>query len=188
MDTIEYWLPVPNIEPKIEASNLGRLRRLERNLCVAERDHLGRSKGNFRKVQPASIISEWLNNNGYKCVTLSINGVKKKYLSHRLIAFTFLTGHFDSATVDHLDGNKQNNAASNLEWVTLSENTRRQNRDGRGVPKGEKHPLSKLKDKDLVWIPALREQGLSYEKIGAILGVSGSLIHKIHTGARRKKI
>lgn len=46
---------------------------------------------------------------------------------HRLMALTFVDYPADVRTmfVDHVDMNKQNNAPSNLEWVTPAENTRR---------------------------------------------------------------
>lgn len=44
---------------------------------------------------------------------------------HRLVAREFCPRPENADTVDHLDNISTNNAASNLEWVTRSENTRR---------------------------------------------------------------
>lgn len=44
-----------------------------------------------------------------------------KYV-HRLVAMAFVKGMVSGKEVNHIDGNKRNNAASNLEWVTKSEN------------------------------------------------------------------
>lgn len=41
---------------------------------------------------------------------------------HRLVAKAFLAECHDKAEVNHIDGNKQNNNANNLEWVTRGEN------------------------------------------------------------------
>lgn len=55
----------------------------------------------------------------YLQVTLSDN---KAYSIHRLMAITFLSGP-QKEHVNHIDGNKQNNAIDNLEWATPKENT-----------------------------------------------------------------
>lgn len=65
---------------------------------------------------------------GYKSVGLRIyeNGVSKQtiYKIHRLVATYFIKNPYNKPVVNHIDGNKQNNIVSNLEWVTTQENTR----------------------------------------------------------------
>lgn len=41
---------------------------------------------------------------------------------HRLVALAFVDNPNGFDIVDHIDGNKQNNAASNLQWVTNQKN------------------------------------------------------------------
>ena len=57
--------------------------------------------------------------NGYKVVRLK----NKNVYVHRLVAELFL-GKSD-LTIDHIDGNKLNNAVYNLEYVTHEENLKR---------------------------------------------------------------
>lgn len=64
------------------------------------------------------------NNYGYKHVTLSKNNVQKTTLVHRLVASAFVDNPHGLPQINHKDGNKDNNAASNLEWVTQGENNR----------------------------------------------------------------
>jgi hypothetical protein len=47
---------------------------------------------------------------------------KDKYALHRLIASTFIDNSENKPAVNHIDGNKTNNHANNLEWVTIQEN------------------------------------------------------------------
>lgn len=63
---------------------------------------------------------------GYLAVSLWDNNergkkVRKTLLVHRLVAETFIPNSENKRTVNHKDGNKQNNCVSNLEWATLSE-------------------------------------------------------------------
>jgi hypothetical protein len=58
--------------------------------------------------------------NGYIIVGLN----KNQYSLHRLIAFTFLENPENKPVVNHIDGNKINNAVSNLEWCTVAENNK----------------------------------------------------------------
>lgn len=60
---------------------------------------------------------------GYYVVTLrQDNGVKRRFDVHRLVADAYVEGKFDSAYVNHKNGNKLDNRAENLEWCTNEEN------------------------------------------------------------------
>lgn len=67
-----------------------------------------------------------INPHGYSIINISINGVPKGLSVHRAIMMTFCPeGKMnDTYQVNHIDGNKQNNKLSNLEWVTPTENAR----------------------------------------------------------------
>lgn len=59
---------------------------------------------------------------GYARVKLAVDGARKHYLVHRLVARAFHGLPPDeSYTVDHIDREKKNNAASNLRWSTPAE-------------------------------------------------------------------
>lgn len=166
-DTIpnEIWKPVGSV-PNVEASSLGRIRAYIRpgggsvvRLAIINGD----ATGSYRKIKLGSA----------------------RYYVHRLVCEAFHGAPFDGATVDHIDGNRGNNTPHNLEWVTRAENTRRQNRDGRGVAKGGKHPLAKLSDAQSASIKSLKDAGQKPRQIAEQFGVSPALIYKILSGHRR---
>ena len=58
----------------------------------------------------------------YLNIILCNDECQKTFSIHRLVAEAFVGGYFDGAVVNHIDGNNRNNAATNLEWVTVRDN------------------------------------------------------------------
>jgi len=63
-----------------------------------------------------------LSKNGYIFVGLNKNKKLKTCKVTRLVAITFIPNPDNKPQVNHIDGDKQNNNVSNLEWNTASEN------------------------------------------------------------------
>ena len=61
---------------------------------------------------------------GYERVKLYKNHKGIQYDIHRLVAEAFIPNPENKEQVNHIDGDKQNNKASNLEWCTNTENQR----------------------------------------------------------------
>ena len=102
----EVWKPAADYEGYYEVSNLGRVKSLPRRGTTKQE----------RILKPA------LKRNGYMDICLQKNG-KRKYLHvHQVIAKTFIPNPDNKSQVNHIDGDKQNNCVSNLEWNTPSEN------------------------------------------------------------------
>lgn len=62
---------------------------------------------------------------GYLCVDLWKDNKSVKYTIHRLLAEAFIPNPENKETVDHKDGNRQNNSLDNLRWATYSEQNSR---------------------------------------------------------------
>ena len=55
-------------------------------------------------------------------MNLSNKRTKKRYTIHSLVAKAFIPNPNNKPQIDHIDGNKHNNAVSNLRWCTNKEN------------------------------------------------------------------
>jgi hypothetical protein len=61
--------------------------------------------------------------NGYKYVILRNDSLEdERIMIHRLVASTFIPNPDNKPFVNHINGNKQDNRVSNLEWCTHLEN------------------------------------------------------------------
>lgn len=61
--------------------------------------------------------------NGYLFVTLRKNNSHKANMIHHLVAKEFIGDRKEGLVINHIDGNKLNNNASNLEYVSKQRNT-----------------------------------------------------------------
>lgn len=97
----EIWKPVKSFEGEYEVSNLGNVRSIKFGKCNLLKSFYSR---------------------GYKKIELYLNGTSRKYYVHRLVATAFINNPNKREFVNHIDGHKDNNHYTNLEWVTKSEN------------------------------------------------------------------
>lgn len=77
---------------------------------------------NYRGTGKSAIRKQSISKNGYMRVILSDNGKNKTYFVHRLVAAAFIPNPDNKPCIDHIDGDKSNNRADNLRWVTTKEN------------------------------------------------------------------
>jgi len=75
-------------------------------------------------------LKQTINRCGYSYVCLFKNGETKNVNIHSLVAKSFVSGRDEGLQINHIDGNKSNNNASNLEWVSASENRKHSFRIG----------------------------------------------------------
>lgn len=123
---------------------------------------------------------------GYPSLTLRVDGRKICKCVHRLVALAWL-GPPPSSTheVAHGDGDKTNNAVSNLRWATPAENRADMFRHGTAVV-GERHSCAKLTSAQVSSIRAARAAGVPRAQTAATYGVSYFTVAKIDTGKKRR--
>ena len=98
---MERWKEIESTGGAILVSDLGRVKSLLRD-------------GRILKATPDA--------KGYLRLRVTINGVKKSYKVHRLVAMAFIDNPDGKPQVNHINGDKADNRACNLEWVTNKEN------------------------------------------------------------------
>lgn len=79
-------------------------------------DYSVSNHGNVKNSR-GRVLKPWLINSGYLCINLYQDKVKYRFLVHRLVAAAFI-GLPEGLVVNHLDSNRINNAADNLEVTT----------------------------------------------------------------------
>lgn len=63
---------------------------------------------------------------GYLRVSLGKDGKSKSFRIHRLVAEAYIPNPQNLKTVDHIDGNKDHNYINNLQWMSLTDNIRKE--------------------------------------------------------------
>ena len=138
-DTREIWVDIKNYEGKYKISNLGRVKSLERQV----------SHDGITWTQPERIMCHWCGTTSlYDCVRLYKGGVGKKFSVHRLVAQHFLPDWNPGLEVNHIDGNRDNNRADNLEMCTHQRNMEHAIAGGLKRDYGEKSVNAKLTNAD----------------------------------------
>lgn len=113
---------------------------------------------------------------GYYSISATING-KYMHRLHRLVAESFVDGFKPGLSVNHIDGNRSNNRASNLEWVTHKENM--ENLSARGGTNGYRNLGGKVDEFKMLSIITLLNSGHSQRFIANGFGIDVSNISKI---------
>ncbi len=126
-----------------------------------------------------------VNNAGYHYMAFREDGKQKNFYIHRLVAETFIPNPDGKPFVNHIDGDKSNNSADNLEWVTVTENNRHARKEGLNVtPKGEESRLAVLTNEQVIEIKKQLAEGRKQRDIAAEFGVHYTLISHIKAGRK----
>lgn len=106
---MEHWKPL-NEEGLYWVSDLGRVKVLAHD--AADGRHFG---ARFVKAKASP-------RDGYVRFNFTRNGKRNTMTLHRAVALAFLPNPENKPEVNHKNGDKTDNRAANLEWVTPSEN------------------------------------------------------------------
>jgi hypothetical protein len=168
----EEWRDIPGYEGFYQASSLGRIRSLPYTYEALDR------WGNILSYRhKGKILSTYSSPRGYLSVYLRDKTGKRV---NRLVCSAFKgEPPFPDAVARHLDDNKSNNRADNLEWGTPKDNTEDALRNN-VHPVGEKNGLAKLTEAQVLEI---RSRYCPKKGNGVLLaqefGVHNTIIYEI---------
>jgi hypothetical protein len=132
------------------------------NIYSEERMIYSGSRGKYRKAQRRILKPNLFSR--YLFVILRESPRHKMVYIHQIVANTFVPNTENKPEVNHIDGNKWNNHASNLEWVTKSENKLHSTqilKRGSGIS----HGMAKLSEEQVIAIRDERKLGTPFQKI-----------------------
>ena len=90
---------------------------------VKEYDHYEvNNRGEIRHKKRKHILSPRKNSSGYLYVSFNINGRRRNFAVHRIVANAFIPNPNGYPEVNHKDYDRTNNNVGNLEWVSSSLN------------------------------------------------------------------
>jgi hypothetical protein len=175
---IEIWLPVKGFEFTHHVSNFGRVKSLPRETIGVTPTGIKCKFKHFGKI-----LCNSFNGSGYKTTAISINGAVKTKTTHRLVACAFIPNPNGLPQVNHMDGDKLNNYAFNLEWCSASQNQLHAIEHGLiNHPRGTNRAFAKLTDDDIRKIRIQISTGITQRLIAREFDVSPSQITSIKQG------
>ncbi len=139
----EIWKDIPEYEGFYMISSFGRIKSLKR---LVGSGIIGRGNN---KIINERILKPQDNGHGYMHLMLVKNYISIHFYVHRLVAISFIENPENKPTVNHINGIKSDNRVENLEWNTVSENSKHAYSIGLKTPRvavGSKNPNTILND------------------------------------------
>lgn len=135
---------------------------------------------NYRRTGRIGLLAQSTHPEGYKRVKAFRICRESGTAVHRLVALAFIPNPQGLPQVNHLDGNKGHNCASNLEWTDNSGNQKHAFATGLQPSKdGEGHPSHKLKEPQVLEIIESLQQSTYTGQLGELGRAYGVSLHCI---------
>ena len=176
----ENWKPIRGLEKYFEVSDKGNVKSLKRTFRSGS--HM------LEKTKEDRILQQRISR-GYKYAMIEISDGEFRFRRnipvHRIVAQEFCDNRLGRKEVNHKDGDKMNNQASNLEWMSRSENQKHAFAMGlHKRPKGRR----KFSDETIGKVFQLRKENKMHKEIAEELGMGISTVTHILLGTRRNDV
>lgn len=148
------------------------------------KDYKVYSDGRIRSKDDSRFLKQRINDKGYPCVSLHVNGKCVFKRVHRLVAEVFIPNPENKPCVNHKDRNRANADVDNLEWMTHSENVRHSVKNGGRENwtrnnTGENNGNSKINYDTAVAVRQLYHSEWSQNRLARAFNLTQSQISKI---------
>lgn len=122
-----------------------------------------------------------LDGDGYLSVTVGDMENRTRMRVHRIVASLFVDNPNQFNEVNHIDRNRANPRADNLEWTTHKENIAHSHQQGayKEIGRGENNPKHKLTETQVREIRRLYSEGTTQKELANRFKVGWSTIHNI---------
>ena len=170
----EIWKDIQGYEGFYQISNFGRVKSLG-GIC-----------GTCKRKEKIRALHH--TKDGYVKVRLLRNSNDKTYRVHRLVAEAFIPNPNGYDTVNHIDGNKDNNCVDNLEWCDRNKQMQHAYKLGLKQPV---HTNRKLSDDDIRYIRKnykWQSQEFGTVALSKKFGVTNKVIGDVVRGIHYKNV
>lgn len=138
---VEIWKDIAGFEGMYQISSFGNVKSMDR--ILPHKTH-----GTWH-IKERVLKPHWNGPKYSKYLTVFLHyghGKTKCVRVHRLVAETFIPNPYNLPQINHIDGNKENNHVSNLEWITPAKNTEHAWKTGLcdGIVKAKQRPVINL--------------------------------------------
>ena len=162
----ERWKEIPKTSGRYSVSDQG-------NVRANWTDVPQRNRTDRMRIDGIKQLRACVHTTGYLRLAL---GRGNHHYVHRLVAAAFVPNPNELPQVDHIDGNRRNNCAANLRWVTAKDNTMyggaRHGWEAQKIASAKR----RIHDAKKTEYQALLEQGYSLRQIAKLFGTSHSAI------------
>lgn len=172
---MEEWKDIKGYEGYYQISTDGTVRSLDRYVAQPIIGH---------RIFHGKVVGSFVSKRGYRNVILHKGGIKKHRPLHILLAVAFIENPENKRTVNHKDGNKLNNALSNLEWNTDKENIRHA---FKYLPRRPR-PINNAKSKAVVQCTPDGQEIEAYPSLAEVNRKTGLSIGCISIAARKNTL